>query len=426
MVSYLDLGIFILLYSFLGWCLEACICSLVHKRFVNRGFLSLPFNLHYGFSAGVLLVMLPTLDGRPVAQVVVTAAVVAVGSSISGHLMNRLAAKLQLRLDPYRGLNGSLSGAGLLAVTTAGYYLIYLVFQPLLTGLMTILPSLVKKFLFFPLALVLAADWVVVLLAVRQGNTAAYREFQEKSEQLRLFQRLSKGIWRRLQKAYPDIQPGDEASEEKYVFAKGFCLDKILWIFLVSSLLGDLIETVYCGVLGNWMSRSSVLYGPFSFVWGIGAVLLTLSLHQLAEKGDRYVFLGGCIIGGVYEYMCSLFTEIVFGTVFWDYSEMPFNIGGRTNLLYCFFWGILSVVWVRNIYPVMSRQIEKLPPVAGKVLTWVLVAFMICNALLTSCAMLRYRSRAVTPQPANQVEQLLDQRFPDEYMEKRWPNMTRS
>ena len=44
-------------------------------------------------------------------------------------------------------------------------------------------------------------------------------------------------------------------------------------------------------------------------------------------------------LGGAYEYLCSVFTELVFGKVFWDYSWMPFNLGGRINLLYCFFWG---------------------------------------------------------------------------------------
>ena len=32
-----------------------------------------------------------------------------------------------------------------------------------------------------------------------------------------------------------------------------------------------------------------------------------------------------------YEYLCSVFTEIVFGAVFWDYSALPFNLGGRIN-----------------------------------------------------------------------------------------------
>ena len=137
----------------------------------------------------------------------------------------------------------------------------------------------------------------------------------------------------------------------QYIFAKGICLDKIIWVFLVSALLGDIIETLYCRLVGGeWMSRSSVLYGPFSIVWGIGAVVLTVVLSKFAEKPDRYIFLIGALIGGVYEYGCSLFTEIFLGTVFWDYlSWMPFNIGGRTNLLYMGFGAFLQFFGLNSV-----------------------------------------------------------------------------
>ena len=59
----------------------------------------------------------------------------------------------------------------------------------------------------------------------------------------------------------------------------------------------------------------------------------------------------------------------------------------------------------------------------GKVLTWVLVFLMVCNALLTGAAMLRYRTRAVRSEPNNVFEQFLDQQYDDAYMEARWPNM---
>ena len=171
------------------------------------------------------------------------------------------------------------------------------------------------------------------------------------------------------------------------------------------------------------MNRSRVLSGPFSFVWGLGAVVLTVTLQRLAEKNDRYVFAAGFVIGGAYEYMCSVFTELVFGTVFWDYSDMPLNIGGRTNVLFCFFWGVLAVVWIKMIYPPMSKSIESLPALAGKVATWVVVLLMVCNAALTCAAMFRYGGRAVQLEPANAFEEFLDSQYGDARMEERWPNM---
>ena len=208
------------------------------------------------------------------------------------------------------------------------------------------------------------------------------------------------------------------------IFAEGICFEKLVWVFLVSAVLGDFIETLYCRLFeGVWMSRSSVLYGPFSIVWGIGAVLLTLILYRVSHMQNHVVFLIGALIGGIYEFACSLFTELVFGAVFWDYSWMPLNIGGRTNLLYMAFWGILSVVWIKIIYPKMSLWIEKIPVLLGKGITWIAIVFMTCNTILSAAAMLRYTKRIDGIEASNVVEEFLDATFVDERIEKVWPNM---
>lgn len=208
------------------------------------------------------------------------------------------------------------------------------------------------------------------------------------------------------------------------VFAKGICWKKMFWVFFISSFIGDLIETVFCRVFeGVWMSRSSVIYGHFSIVWGIGAVVLTLVLSRFIEKPNWYVLGVGALLGGVYEYTCSLFTEVVLGTVFWDYSWMPFHIGGRTNLLYMLFWGILGLFWIRLCYPRLSLMVERIPPLPGNVMTWALVGFMIVNSLISAMAMIRYTQRQDGIEADNVVESFLDETYQDELIEQVWPNM---
>jgi uncharacterized membrane protein len=118
-----------------------------------------------------------------------------------------------------------------------------------------------------------------------------------------------------------------------------------------------------------------------------------------------------------------VFTELVFGTVFWDYSKMPLNIGGRTNVLYCIFWGLLAVAWIKVLYPPMSKGIEKISPLLGKVVTWVIIFFLACDGLLTGAAMLRYTDRQNNPEPKNVAEAFLDDTYDDDWMEHHWPNM---
>ena len=218
------------------------------------------------------------------------------------------------------------------------------------------------------------------------------------------------------QKAYQSVKTEFQTTRYKLL--------KLFWIFLLASLIGAVVEIVFVGLsAGEWMSRSSLLYGQFSVVWGLGAVLMTVLLHRLAGKNDRYIFFSGALLGGAYEYLCSVLSEMVFGTVFWDYSEIPFNLGGRINLLYCFFWGFAAIIWMKGIYPFLSRWIEKIPVRIGKPLCMIMVFFMSVNIALSGLALDRYSKRHDGLPAKNAVGELMDDWFPDPYMEKVYPNI---
>ncbi len=422
-IGALDLGLFFILYSSLGWVVETGCYAVTRQRFSNRGILSMPLLPSWGAAFFLLIQVLPTLEGHIIAFLA-TLAITAVVDALSRFLMGRLSAKVAWQDERPGAFTGSGKGFALSVAVAAFCYALYLLLQPLLLALAALLPRLVKEIVVFGTLALAVLDLTAVLYAIRRGGEGPRRQQAAQRRKNRLAQWLSDAIWRRLRRAYPGIQELPQTARDRYPFAKGLCFDKLVWVFLICALLGDGIETLFCGLVnGAWMSRSSVLYGPFSFVWGLGAVVLTITLQPLAQKNDRHVFLAGFVIGGVYEYMCSVFTELVFGTVFWDYSHMPLNIGGRTNALFCFFWGVLAVVWVKIIYPRMSALVEKVPAIAGKVATWVVVFLMLCNAALTCGAMLRYGARADRPEPANFFEAFLDEQYDDAYMERRWPNM---
>ena len=132
--------------------------------------------------------------------------------------------------------------------------------------------------------------------------------------------------------------------------------------------------------------------------------------------------MAGTLLGGVYEYICSVFTELAFGTVFWDYSDIPFNLGGRINLLYCFFWGIAAWVWMKRLYPLASGWIEKVPKKAGTALTYSALLLLACDIVISAAALGRYGERAGGVPPQNGVEIWIDNQFPDSRMEQVYPN----
>lgn len=168
------------------------------------------------------------------------------------------------------------------------------------------------------------------------------------------------------------------------------------------------------------MSRSSLVWGDFSVVWGLAVTLATVLLYGKGE-GNRIFWIGTCL-GGIYEYLCSVFTELFFGKVFWDYSNMPFQLGGRINLLYCFLWGLAAVVWIKFLYPKLSILIHYIMRITGRMLTIVLAIFMVFNICISMMALIRYDKRSRGNEAVRGWEQIMDYHFDDARMERIYPN----
>lgn len=425
--TYWELAMYLIIYSFIGWGMEVAAVAIRERKFCNRGLLNMPFCFAHGIIMNILVVLIPTIKSVP--GLLVTVWVVSSGVNVlAGFVTKRVTHNQLWDEENYTLFSGGKFSILVSLLIAGGYLLGALLLHPVIYILIHMTPKIVTKSIVIAVAVLALVDFVTTCIVVRKASEGKRSVTYQKKAQ-RTKRHMSYGIyniiWNRLQKAYPNIKELDkEEVGEEYTFAKGITMEKMIWVFLICALLGDMIETVYCRLTaGVWMSRSSVIYGPFSIVWGFGAVILTIVLQRFSQKSDRYIFLLGCVAGGVYEYMCSVFTEVVFGTVFWDYSWMPFNIGGRTNLLYCLFWGIAAVVWMKICYPVINKWIEKIPPLGGKIATWLIVVLMACNAIISAGAMGRYTERQEGVEATNTIQKFFDSNYSDELVEKVWPNM---
>ena len=217
----------------------------------------------------------------------------------------------------------------------------------------------------------------------------------------------------------------DYAENKKKHFARGNTFYKLFWVFFIGSFLGVIIEMLYCYIQnGHFESRVGLIWGPFNLVYGFGAVALSFFLYKYRNRSTFYSFGGGFIVGSVIEYLCSFFQELLFGSVSWDYSSMPFNLNGRICLLYSIFWGILGIFWIKEIYPRMAVWILRIPNKIGKVLTIVLLIFMIVNSLASGIVVYRWSKREAGVNASNAVEKLIDEYYPNEKMEEIFPNLT--
>lgn len=420
------------IYSFAGWCIEVCYAAVRRRQFVNRGFVNSPLCPIYGFGAVLFALFLPELVGNPFFLFLGGTVLATILEYTTGMLMEKIFSK---KLWDYSEIRYNVGGYiclryavlwGILAVLTMSFV------NPVLCGFLGMIPPFITTILQWTAVILLTLDFLAASMTVR-GMAVPSAKLSSLSRGL---QRISGLLEHRLTKSFPAITRENLANsvkirtarKESTVFAEGCSFYKLVALFFIGAFLGDITETIFCLITtGILMSRSSVVYGPFSIVWGLGCALLTLFLYRYRDKNDRHIFAAGTLLGGAYEYICSVFTEAVFGTVFWDYSGFAFNLGGRINLLYCFFWGIAAVVWLKLIYPHLSRRIEKIPKRFGTVLFNCLMVFMLINMIISSLALARYTARHTAEPPAAEneisaLENFLDRHFDDERMERIYPN----
>ena len=419
-------------YGVLGWCVEVAFAAVKEGRFVNRGFLNGPICPIYGVGVVSVIFSLQGFSESLLILYLASAVLVTFIEWLTGYVMDRI---FHQKWWDYSGQRFQFEGHICLKYSVIwglSALLAIFVLNPIFLTLVDLIPRTAGEIALLVVYILLGVDFVGSWAAVLQLHGA----LSEPTHISRFLSRLThtldttvtRHIQRRMERAYPSLErerlSGKQAPKVKPErFAQGCGFYKLAALFFIGSFLGDITETIWCwAVLGKLMSRSSVLYGPFSIVWGLGCVLLTALLYKYKDRSDRYIFLAGTVLGGAYEYSCSVFTELVFGTVFWDYSHIPFNLGGRINLLFCFFWGIAAVVWLKGLYPRLSAWIERIPIRWGKAGTWVLIVFMVCNIIISALALDRYTQRSAGDAPQTALGLFLDRHYPDQRIERVYPN----
>lgn len=200
-------------------------------------------------------------------------------------------------------------------------------------------------------------------------------------------------------------------------------LTTIFWLFIIGSVIGYITEMIVVLFQKSYFeSRKGLIYGPFIPVYGIGLIIYYLILKNIKTKNKVKIFLITAIIGGIAEYMSSFIQEKAFGTISWDYTNLIFNINGRTSLLHCTYWGIAGILYMQIIIPLIQKLKPYTIKKGIKVFTIISVILMSINISISYVAANRQTERRNNIPANSKLDIFLDEHYPDELMDKVYAN----
>ena len=208
---------------------------------------------------------------------------------------------------------------------------------------------------------------------------------------------------------------------------------KISWyhvtlIFFIGSVLGLVLEEVWMLITaGLTESRVGLVWGPFSPLYGTGAVLLTFVTFDMRRHRmpSWAVFLACMVVGGLLEQITGWAMETFMGAVSWDYiaGGVPGAITKWVAVPFLFFWGLLGYVWYRFVMPGLLYTLGVPTTRRKAIFVTVLGVYLGLDIFMTLMCFGRRAERDAGVPASNGFEEWVDENYSNAFMSERFQNM---
>ena len=172
-------------------------------------------------------------------------------------------------------------------------------------------------------------------------------------------------------------------------------------------------------------SRVGLVWGPFSPLYGFGALLLTWLSFHLRRRGAAgwQVFLVSALVGGVLEQLAGWTMSAVFDAESWTYLHLPDHITQWVAWRFLAMWGLLGLVWCRAVMPRLLYQIGMPTTRRQAVFVTLVAVYLVADVAMTLVCFNRKVARDAGVPPANAFEEWVDTNYSDEFISSRFQNL---
>ena len=152
-----------------------------------------------------------------------------------------------------------------------------------------------------------------------------------------------------------------------------------MW-FLTYSMMGWLVESIYMSFCNHKITNRGFAKGPFCPIYGFGALTVFFVLRPYSDNsillfsvlgmigGLVLLFFLGSFLATTLEFLTALVMKRIFGEIWWDYHEKPFNYRGIICLESSIAWGFYTLFLFMFLQNIVAAFVAMIPVRAGRVI----------------------------------------------------------
>ena len=152
----------------------------------------------------------------------------------------------------------------------------------------------------------------------------------------------------------------------------------IIHYFFIYSILGWLIESIYMSFCEKKIVNRGFIKGPICPIYGIGALTVFFVLRRFSGNYVLLFFVGS-ILATTIEFVTAKVMIAIFGEVWWDYNEKPFNYKGILCLESSVAWGFYTVGLFLFLQKFVEFLVNSYSIKVGKTLGIIVITYFIID-----------------------------------------------